>query len=163
MRSGSASSILGCMHPWTTARLPPFLPCHFWCTWKAPFPLQGWPCLLPSFLPPRGCPWPLCLYRQDLHLHSAGRVELAAGACEGCRWTVSSTGPNGPLPRCRGRTSWRQVSPSPELPNPSCLSSVCSPSSDLTSLAYPASVFCLLTPSAILHPYHVRKNSEPKC
>lgn len=154
MRSGSASSILGCMHPWTTARPPPFLPCRFWCIWKAPFPLQGWPCLLPSFLPPRGCPWPLCLYRQALHPHSPGRMQLAAGACEGCRWTVSSAGPNGPLPAAEaGPPGDRRLHPQnsqiPLVCPPSAL-----PAQTSSSLAYAASV---------LHPYQFRKNSEPKC
>ena len=32
------------------------------------------------------------------------------------------------------------------------------PAQTSSSLAYPASVFCLLTPSTILHPYQFRKN-----
>lgn len=159
MRSGSASSILGCMHPWTLpAASFPAVPLlvHL----ESSLPSSGLALPAPLLPASRGCPWPLCLSHQELRLHSVGRVELAAGACEGCRWTVCNTGPNGPHPRCRGRASRRQAPPSPELPNPSCLSSVCPPSSDLIISGLPCISLLPLNP---LNPYHFRKNSEPKC
>ena len=151
------------MHPWTTARPPPFLPCHFWCIWKAPFPLQGGlACSPPSCLP--GVVLGLSAFTIRSSIPTAqAEFSLQQGLVKDAGGLLAVLVPMDPSPGAEaGPPGDRRLHPQNSRIPPVCPLSAL-PAQTSSSLIYVASVFCLLTPSTILHPYQFRKNSEPKC
>ena len=144
MRSGSASSILGCMHPWTLpAASFPAVPLLVYL----PFPLQGRPCLLASFLPP-GAVLGLSAFPIRSSVSTAwAEWSLPQGLVKDAGGLFAALVPTDPTPGAEaGPPGDRRLHPQNSQIPLVCPPSVL-PAQTSSSLAYPASVFCLLTPS----------------
>lgn len=136
------------MHPWALPSSFPAVPLLMHLESTLPLFRAG-PACSPSFLPPRAGLGTLCLCCQGSISTAWAEWSLQQGLVKDAGGLLAVLFPSGPLPRCRGRTSWKTAPPSPELRESLYLPSIYSPAQTLSSLACPASVLCLLTPSTI--------------